>query len=141
VKCSDDGEPSQTAGKPILYVLESQGLSDVILIVTRYFGGIKLGAGGITRAYSKAAGDCVLAANIIEKRTYDLYRLIMSYSLLDTVKNFIKNKSYSTGEETFLESVSIEVFVPETESESFEASITALSNATVQTQKISQVLR
>lgn len=54
-KCSDDGEPSGTAGRPILNVLEKQGRTNCLLIVVRYFGGIKLGAGGLVRAYTKAA--------------------------------------------------------------------------------------
>lgn len=64
-KCSDDGEPSGTAGVPILNVIEKNGLSNVLIIVTRYFGGILLGAGGLTRAYSGAATDAIQNCEII----------------------------------------------------------------------------
>ena len=60
-KSSDDGEPSQTAGAPILNVLKKNGLTNVICLVVRYFGGIKLGAGGLTRAYSNSASNCLTA--------------------------------------------------------------------------------
>ncbi len=58
-KAADDGEPSGTAGKPILNVIQKQNLSNVLIVVVRYFGGIKLGAGGLVRAYSKAASEAV----------------------------------------------------------------------------------
>lgn len=64
-KCDDDGEPSGTAGMPILNVLQSNDLTNVLCLVIRYFGGIKLGAGGLVRAYSKSASECVSKADII----------------------------------------------------------------------------
>ena len=66
-RANDDGEPSGTAGLPMLNVLKKQELSNIIAIVTRYFGGIKLGAGGLTRAYSQAVADALKEANIVEK--------------------------------------------------------------------------
>lgn len=67
-KCFDDGEPSGTAGKPILNVMQKQNLSDMLVCVVRYFGGIKLGAGGLLRAYSKTAANVCLA---LEKKSAD----------------------------------------------------------------------
>jgi len=66
VRSSDDGEPSGTAGRPILNVIEHRGLENVMVVVTRYFGGIKLGAGGLVRAYSGTAAKCLDRANVIE---------------------------------------------------------------------------
>lgn len=66
IKCSDDGEPSGTAGKPILDVLSKHNLNFVLAIVVRYFGGIKLGAGGLIRAYSKCISSCLNNANIMK---------------------------------------------------------------------------
>ena len=66
VRSSDDGEPSGTAGRPILNVIEQRGLENVMVIVTRYFGGIKLGAGGLVRAYSGTAAKCLDRASVIE---------------------------------------------------------------------------
>ena len=66
-RANDDGEPSQTAGMPMLNVLKMQGLTNIIAIVTRYFGGIKLGAGGLTRAYSQSVAETLKMAEIVEK--------------------------------------------------------------------------
>lgn len=78
-KASDDGEPSKTAGKPILDVLTKNNLTDVILIVIRYYGGIKLGAGGLIRAYSQSARGAVDKAERIEKRTIMKATLTVTY--------------------------------------------------------------
>lgn len=64
-KCSDDGEPSKTAGAPILHVLESNELNHILCIVVRFYGGIKLGAGGLVRAYTKSITECLKLTNII----------------------------------------------------------------------------
>lgn len=66
VRSSDDGEPSGTAGRPILNVIEHRGLENVMVVVTRYFGGIKLGVGGLVRAYSGTAAKCLDRATVIE---------------------------------------------------------------------------
>lgn len=66
-KMDDDGEPSGTAGKPILEVIKKKGLKDTAIVVTRYFGGIKLGAGGLIRAYGKSASAGVRAAGVVER--------------------------------------------------------------------------
>ena len=77
---SDDGEPQGTAGMPVLSVLRSSGVSDAVVTVTRYFGGILLGAPGLLRAYTTAASEAVKAAGIVTYVPYDELRLTMSYS-------------------------------------------------------------
>ncbi|MGI6203610.1 MAG: YigZ family protein [Eubacteriales bacterium] len=79
-RCSDDGEPQGTAGLPTLEVLRKSGLDDCVVVVTRYFGGILLGAGGLTRAYSAAAKAAVDAAGIAEWVPFTLFSLEASYS-------------------------------------------------------------
>lgn len=78
-KCSDDGEPSNTAGMPILHVLQANDLSNVLCVVIRYFGGIKLGAGGLVRAYSKAVRDALDKVETIELVEGYLIRITTSY--------------------------------------------------------------
>lgn len=78
-KCSDDGEPSGTAGKPILDVLKKKNLNNILVIVIRYFGGIKLGAGGLTRAYSTTASDVFSNANFIEFEKAKLFEVWLTY--------------------------------------------------------------
>lgn len=89
-KASDDGEPSQTAGLPMLNVLQKQGLSNIIAIVTRYFGGIKLGAGGLTRAYSQSVAQAIMEANIIETEPVDLYEIILDYHFTKKYEHLMK---------------------------------------------------
>jgi len=78
-KCSDDGEPSQTAGVPILNVLEHNDVTDVICIVTRYFGGIKLGAGGLVRAYSKGCSSVIEECVFVNKEPGLLVEIVVNY--------------------------------------------------------------
>ena len=77
---SDDGEPQGTAGVPILSVIQKGGFTDAVIVVTRYFGGILLGAGGLVRAYSASARDAVAAAKIVTYAQYSEFRVRCSYS-------------------------------------------------------------
>ena len=101
-RANDDGEPSGTAGLPMLNVLKKQELSNIIAIVTRYFGGIKLGAGGLTRAYSQAVAEALKEANIVEKHLIDVYDDSLDYSFTKKFEHLLKvnaidciNKEYS----------------------------------------------
>lgn len=92
-KFSDDGEPGGTAGMPILNVLKHEKVTNIIAIITRYFGGIKLGAGGLVRAYTAAVKSGLEGAKIVEKTAKDLYRIHVSYTLADKVKYYLQNNS------------------------------------------------
>ena len=83
---SDDGEPAKTAGTPALEVLQHSGLTDLIVVVTRYFGGILLGAGGLTRAYGKSARDALAAAGVAAMGRWTAARCTCPYPLLERVK-------------------------------------------------------
>lgn len=83
---SDDGEPQGTAGVPMLDCIEKEGLVDVAVVVTRYFGGILLGAGGLTRAYSKSARDALAAAGVAAMGLWTAARCTCPYPLLERVK-------------------------------------------------------
>ena len=89
-RASDDGEPSGTAGAPILNILNKMELMNVLVIVTRYFGGIKLGAGGLTRAYSQAVADALKEANIVEKHLIDVYDVSLDYSFTKKFEHLLK---------------------------------------------------
>ncbi len=86
VRYSDDGEPQGTAGQPMLNVFQRQNITNVCCVVTRYFGGILLGAGGLTRAYSKGAADAMLEAGICEMKLWGLWLLACPYGLFERVK-------------------------------------------------------
>jgi uncharacterized YigZ family protein len=92
-KFSDDGEPGGTAGMPILNVLKHEKITNIIAVITRYFGGIKLGAGGLVRAYTAAVKSGLESAKIVEKTAKDLYRIYVSYALADKVKYYLQNNS------------------------------------------------
>ena len=92
-KCSDDGEPSGTAGIPILNVLKKNKLSNILAVVIRYFGGIKLGAGGLTRAYSNSVNDTLKLSSIIELTEGYLIELEFEYDQVKLMDYMLNNRN------------------------------------------------
>ena len=92
-RASDDGEPSGSAGRPILGQIDSAGLSDVLVVVVRYFGGIKLGVPGLIRAYKTATADALSQAQIVEKVASEGYRLRFDYLDMNAVMKLLKDLS------------------------------------------------
>ena len=114
-KSSDDGEPGGTAGMPILEVMKRRGLTDAAVAVVRYFGGIKLGAGGLVRAYSHAASLGVEAATLARRITLRRLNVTVSYDLLSAIEHWTRQKNFRTGEAVYAENVTLPIFVnPET---------------------------
>lgn len=91
-KSNDDGEPSGTAGKPILEVIKNNHLEDVLIIVTRYFGGIKLGASGLIRAYADASNETIKNAHKIIIKSLKVYQYDFDYSLINIIEKFLVDK-------------------------------------------------
>nr|WP_330389599.1 YigZ family protein [Cellulosilyticum sp. I15G10I2] len=110
-KCSDDGEPQGTAGKPILDVLKGEAITNTLICVTRYFGGTLLGTGGLVRAYGRAAKEGLYAAGIAEKRHVKIFYLEAAYSLSGKVQYLLNDKGYTIRHTTYLEAVTFEVEV------------------------------
>ncbi len=100
-KASDDGEPSGTAGKPILQVLEKQNLFNLVVVVVRYFGGIKLGAGGLLRAYTGAVTECLANAKKVEWFPAKIYKIVLKYSDYKPFLNKIKGRNIHILETNF----------------------------------------
>ena len=92
VRSNDNGEPSGTAGVPILDVLKKNDIENTICIVVRYFGGIKLGAGGLVRAYSTSASEALKKASFITKKIFKRYELIIDYPTYNQIIYLIKDK-------------------------------------------------
>ncbi|MGC9347768.1 MAG: YigZ family protein [Anaerolineae bacterium] len=99
--CTDDGEPSGTAGRPALAVLQGSGIGDVVVVVTRYFGGTKLGTGGLVRAYGDAVREVLKVLPLAEKLPTQTLMLAVPYSLLERVRLSIKARKGHILDETF----------------------------------------
>ncbi|WJY26161.1 YigZ family protein [Sporosarcina trichiuri] len=111
-KANDDGEPSGTAGVPMLEVLKKQGLKDATVVVTRYFGGIKLGGGGLIRAYGRSASEGVAAAGIVERRLHSTMEVTVDYTALGKVENEVRQSRWPLDRIDYGEHVMLSVFVP-----------------------------
>lgn len=128
-KSNDDGEPGGTAGNPILEAIKQHGLTNVVVVVTRYFGGIKLGAGGLIRAYSHTASLGLEATPCLEVKPFCLMEAEMDYSLLGTVENWIRNEELRTGETAYLDKVTVKLLVEPADCEAISTELTNLTAA------------
>lgn len=128
-KSNDDGEPGGTAGNPILEAIKQHGLTNVVVVVTRYFGGIKLGAGGLIRAYSHTASLGLKATPCLEVKPFCLMEAEMDYSLLGTVENWIRNEELRTGETAYLDKVTVRLLVEPADCEAISTELTNLTAA------------
>lgn len=108
-KADDDGEPSGTAGKPILEMIKKNQLKDTVIVVTRYFGGSKLGAGGLIRAYGKSAGAGLKAAGISERQLHTRIAVEMDYHFLGMLENQLRVQGYKIEERFFTNRIRIVV--------------------------------
>lgn len=105
----DNGEPGGTAGKPMINALRKNDLHNVTAVVTRYFGGIKLGAGGLVRAYSKSVLEAIEASEIIEVEYYDVYNITFDYSDLKDIEREIRNSKLTIIQKDFGEKISYDL--------------------------------
>lgn len=113
-RANDDGEPSQTAGMPMLNVLKMQGLTNIIAIVTRYFGGIKLGAGGLTRAYTQSVAETLKKADIVEKELVNLYSISLDYSFTRKFEHLLKQNNIKCIHQEYNEQVTYHCYLKDT---------------------------
>lgn len=127
---SDDGEPQGTAGIPTLEVIKKEDLRDVVVVVTRYFGGIKLGAGGLVRAYTKGAKIGLEAAKIIEKVMYQEVKIKIDYNQLGKVQNEIMNMGYFIKDTIYEDNVEIIVYSRKNEIDGIVEKINDITSAT-----------
>ena len=111
-RCSDDGEPAQTAGRPMLDVLLKEGITNVAVVVTRYFGGVLLGTGGLVRAYQKAVQEGLAASTIIEKREGFLLYINTDYNGIGKLQYLFGQKEISILESEYAADVRMTVLVP-----------------------------
>lgn len=127
-KANDDGEPSGTAGVPMLEVLKKRNIKDTVVVVTRYFGGIKLGAGGLIRAYSKATSEGLNATGIVERKLMRIMHTFIDYTWLGKVENELRSSIYDVKDIHYLDRVEIETYVQFGQEDAFQAWMTELTN-------------
>lgn len=126
-KQSDDGEPSGTAGKPILEVIKHQGLKNVAVVVTRYFGGIMLGAGGLIRAYTDGAVVGLEAADLVYRVLHRVVQVTIDYTWHGKVDNELRSRQTLLGETAFTDKVTLTCLPLEGEADRFIAWMTDLT--------------
>ena len=131
-KASDDGEPSGTAGKPILEVIDHRELKDVLVLVIRYFGGIKLGTGGLIRAYGGGASDVLNHCSVIKKQFSDQLQVVVSYSSYGGLSNGLLEREVIPVNEDFGENVTLSFQIPVAETNRFLAWVEDKTNGTAQ---------
>jgi uncharacterized YigZ family protein len=127
-KANDDGEPSGTAGVPILEVLKKRNLKDTVVVVTRYFGGIKLGAGGLIRAYGKSTSEGLNAVGVVERRLVQIMHVKIDYTWLGKLEKELRASVYLVKEIHYLDTVEIEVYVNEDKVQAFTEWMVELTN-------------
>ncbi len=110
-KANDDGEPSGTAGVPMLEVLRKQNLRNCVVVVTRYFGGIKLGAGGLIRAYGKSVSEAIKELGVIQRKTMKTMFIEADYNLLGTIQNRLEGTDYLLAQVHYTDKISVEVLI------------------------------
>ena len=130
-RTSDDGEPSGTAGVPMLGVLENHNLTNVCVVVTRYFGGIKLGAGGLIRAYAGSVALAVKEISIIEIKEQAGIAIQMSYAQYQEYSNFLREHKLTEIETNFTDQIDTIIYVDKEEKENIKAALVEFFNGKV----------
>ena len=141
VRYSDDGEPQGTAGQPMLAVLEREKIFDVLCVVTRYFGGILLGAGGLTRAYARGAKDALTAAGIAANRVWDCVEINCPYALLEQIKLKLAAQSAVMEDISYGADIVIQALLPQANTAPVSDAIRELSAGKVMPKVRGQVYR
>jgi uncharacterized YigZ family protein len=134
-KYSDDGEPSGTAGRPIYQAISGRGLKDVLVIVVRYYGGTKLGTGGLTRAYSQAATEMLDSTRIIEMLICDRLTLKVAFGYYDRIMRIINRGEHKIISQDFADRVKLEVEIRKSQTDGFESQLIELTGGQVEITK------
>ena len=133
---NDDGEPSGSSGKPILDAIDKYELRDVLIVVTRYFGGIKLGVGGLKRAYFESSEECIKKSKIIEKFLCEKIRISFDYAYIGAIMNLIEKNNINIIENKSAADVNILCELRISQIQQFEENIINLTNGSVSINKI-----
>lgn len=136
--CSDDGEPSGTAGRPMLEVLTKEGLTNVAAVVTRYFGGVLLGTGGLVRAYQKSLKDAINNSELVEKKDGIIYLIKTDYNGMGKLQYYFSSKEIPVLDITYDDMVTMKVLCPVGLYGEMSKKVTEISSGTVSPEKVSE---
>ncbi len=137
-RCSDDGEPSGTAGRPMLEVLIKEELHNTAVVVTRYFGGVLLGTGGLVRAYSQSVKEGLAHCKTGTLRKGRELLLVLNYNDFGKIKNYLDNQNQPVKNITYLENVSVELILPVEEEEKYRKNFVELTAGRVQIEDLGE---
>lgn len=136
---NDDGEPQGSAGLPMLSVLEKEEVTNVAVVVTRYFGGKLLGKGGLIRAYTKGVADTV-GPNALYKRDYFRVELILSYTILGQIENYLNEEKLNVIDKAYTDEVRFEIYVRKDKYPKFEEDLINMTSANIKINKIEELM-
>ena len=139
-KSNDDGEPGGTAGNPILETIKKNFLTDCAVVVTRYFGGIKLGAGGLIRAYSHTAALGISASRVVQMTAFRKLSLTLEYNFLATAENYLRNKKIRVEATDYSDVVTLELLLLPAQEENFLAELNDLTAANFLCEELGEVV-
>ncbi len=132
MKCSDDGEPSQTAGRPMLDVLLGEGICEVCAVVTRYFGGTLLGTGGLVRAYSRAVKEGLKACSVVEKRPGRQVKITSDYGAVGKLQYLAGQMGFPTLDSQYTDKVEMTLLMPDEQAEEGVDKVTLATSGAAQ---------
>lgn len=135
-RCSDDGEPSGTAGRPMLEVLLGEEVHNVAVVVTRYFGGVLLGTGGLVRAYQAAVKEGLACAKIAVQRKGKIYALTMEYNEWGRVQSYLASNSYNIESTDYSDKVFSKIIVPVSDLEQATKQLVEITNGKIDIEEI-----
>lgn len=136
---NDDGEPQGSAGLPMLSVLEKEEVTNVAVVVTRFFGGKLLGKGGLIRAYTKGVADTV-GPNALYKRDYFRVELILSYTILGQIENYLNEEKLQVIDKAYTDEVRFEIYVRKDKYPKFEEDLINITSANIKINKIEELM-
>lgn len=136
---NDDGEPQGSAGLPMLSVLEKEEVTNVAVVVTRYFGGKLLGKGGLICAYTKGVADTV-GPNALYKRDYFRVELVLSYTILGQIENYLNEEKLNVIDKTYTDEVRFEIYVRKDKFPKFEEDLINMTSANIKIEKIEELM-
>lgn len=138
-KYSDDGEPTRTGGFPVLEMLEMEGITDCVCVVTRYFGGTLLGTGGLIRAYTKAAKDCLAVCGLLKKTMCDIVEIKCDYTYLSKVEHILKTGNYKVENIDYGENAVVKVICERIKTDGLMSEITDTFGISVSADTVGEI--